>query len=223
MSSPSDSTENVQKIEIDSIQKELSELYAVQSQRGEVKADKSGYVLNVQVEVGNRTSDTAAIILADENEPYQFRFSITKEQGKYLHLDDKIELEIKDKGSEVNVDYMEGNSAGGYDITCKLSEAIEKPGISGNIRKVEQGELHSVTVPAEAIHEESKNYFIYVLKEKMGILGKEYYAEKIKVSILDQNDTFVALKEGSIGADMDVITSYSKEIEQGDIVRLTEE
>lgn len=221
--SPSDSTENVQKIEIDSIQKELLELYAVQSQRGEVKADKSGYVLNVQVEVGNRTSDTAAIILADENEPYQFRFSITKEQGKYLHLDDKIELEIKDKGSEVNVDYMEGNSAGGYDITCKLSEAIEKPGISGNIRKVEQGELHSVTVPAEAIHEESKNYFIYVLKEKMGILGKEYYAEKIKVSILDQNDTFVALKEGSIGADMDVITSYSKEIEQGDIVRLTEE
>lgn len=223
VSSPSDSTENVQKIEIDSIQKELSELYAVQSQRGEVKADKSGYVLNVQVEVGNRTSDTATIILADENEPYQFRFSITKEQGKYLHLDDKIELEIKDKGSEVNVDYMEGNSAGGYDITCKLSEAIEKPGISGNIRKVEQGELHSVTVPAEAIHEESKNYFIYVLKEKMGILGKEYYAEKIKVSILDQNDTFVALKEGSIGADMDVITSYSKEIEQGDIVRLTEE
>ena len=83
--------------------------------------------------------------------------------------------------------------------------------------------MHSVTVPAEAIHEESKNYFIYVLKEKMGILGKEYYAEKIKVSILDQNDTFVALKEGSIGADMDVITSYSKEIEQGDIVRLTEE
>ena len=221
--SPMDTTENVQEIEIAGIQKELSELYEVQAKKGEIKADKSGYILSIQVTVGNRTSDATAILLSDENAPYQFRFSITKEQRKYLHLDDKIELEIRNKCLELNVDYMEGNSADGYDITCKLSENIEKPGISGNIRKAEQGELHYVTIPAEAIHEESKNYFIYALKEKMGILGKECYVEKIKVSILDQNDKFVALKEGAIGADMDVIISYSKEIKQGDIVRLTEE
>lgn len=220
--SPLDSTENVQEIEIAGIQKELSELYAIQAKKGEVKADKSGYILNVQVTVGNRTDDAAAILLTDENEPYQFCFSITKEQGKYLHLDDKIELKIKGKSLEVNVDYMEENSAGGYDITCKLSETIERPGVSGSIRKAEQGELHYVTVPAEAVQEEAKSYFVYVLKEKMGILGKEYYAEKIKVNIADQNDMFVALEEGAVGADTDVIISYSKEIKQGDSVRLEE-
>lgn len=221
--SPLDSTENVQEIEIAGIQKELSELCAVQAKKGEVKADKSGYILNVQVTVGNRTGDAAAILLTDENEPYQFRFSITKEQGKYLHLDDKIELKIKGKSLDVNVDYMEENSTGGYDITCKLSETIEKPGVSGNIRKAEQGELHYVTIPAEAVHEESKSYYIYILKEKMGILGKEYYAEKIKVNVADQNDKFVALEEGTVSADSDVIIFYSKEIKQGESVRLVEE
>lgn len=221
--SPLDSTESIQEIEIAGIQKELSGLYTVQAQKGEVKADKSGYILNVQVTVGNRTDDAAAILLTDENEPYQFCFSITKEQGKYLHLDDKIELKIIGRSLEVNVDYMEENSTGGYDITCKLSETIEKPGVSGSIRKAEQGELHYVTVPAEAIQEESKSYFVYVLKEKIGILGKEYYAEKIKVNIKDQNDNYAAIEEGAVSADSDVIISYSKELKQGASVRLVEE
>ena len=221
--SPLDSTESIQEIEIASIQKELSQLYTVQAQKGEVKADKSGYVLEVQITVGNRTNDGAAILLTDETQAYQFRFSITKEQGKYLHLDDKLELKIKGASLEVNVDYMEENSQGGYDITCKLSDTIEKPGVSGSIRKAEQGELHYVTLPAEAVQEEAKSYFVYVLKEKMGILGKEYYAEKIKVAIADQNENYVALEEGAISRDADVIISYSKEIKQGDSVRLADE
>ncbi len=118
---------------------------------------------------------------------------------------------------------MEQNDAGGYDITCRLPEGVGRPGISGSIRKAEQGELHYVTVPAETVHEESNSYHVYILKEKSGILGKEYYAEKIKVSIADRNGSFVALEEGAVGADTDVIIFYSKEIKQGDSVRLAEE
>lgn len=221
--SPSDSTASVQEIEIANVQKELSGLYAVRAANGEIKADKSGYLLETQIAVGNRTGDAAAMLLADEDEPYQFCFSITKEQGKYLHLDEKIELKIKGKSLEVNVDYIKENNAGGYDITCKLSDTIEKPGINGSIRKVEQGELHSITVPVEAIQEEAKSYYVYVLKEKTGILGKEYYVEKIKVSIADQNEKYASIEEGTIHTDTEVIISYSKEIKQGDSVRLAEE
>ena len=218
-----DSTMQIQGIEIAAIQKELGLLYEMRDKKGEVKADKSGYVLDVQSEVGNRTDDSAAILLTDESQPYQFSFSVTKEEGKYLELEDSIELRIKGKKYTVKVDYMEENSNAGYDVTCKLGERIEKPGVSGSIYKAKQGEPHYVTLPVEALKEESKSYFIYVLKEKMGILGKEYYVEKIKVAIADQNDKFVALEEGAISAEAQVIVYCSKEIKQGESVRLVEE
>ena len=221
--SPLDSTMQIQGIEIAAIQKELGLLYEMRDKKGEVKADKSGYVLDVQSEVGNRTDDSAAILLTDESQPYQFSFSVTKEEGKYLELEDSIELRIKGKKYTVKVDYMEENSNAGYDVTCKLGERIEKPGVSGSIYKAKQGEPHYVTLPVEALKEESKSYFIYVLKEKMGILGKEYYVEKIKVAIADQNDKFVALEEGAISAEAQVIVYCSKEIKQGESVRLVEE
>lgn len=218
--SPLDSSVYTQELEIAGTERELAELYTVKKQKGEVKADKSGYISEVQITVGNRTSDAAAILITDETQACQFRFSISKEQGKYLQLEDKVELKIKEEKLEASVDYMESNNSGGYDVICKLPDTIRKPGISGTVKKVEQGEIHYVTLPAEAVKEETKSYFVYLLKEKMGILGKEYYAEKIKVDIADQNEKLVALEEGAISQDSYVIISGTKEIKQGDSVRL---
>lgn len=218
--SPLDSTADMQKIEIADMEKELAALYEIREQKGEIKTSKAGYISDIQITVGNRTSDTAAILLADETQLNQFKFSITKEEGKYLKLEDEVEITFKDTNLEASVDYMKENSVGGYDVICKLVEAAKKPGISGTARKVEQGKVHYVTVPSEAVKEESKSYFVYVLKEKKGILGKEYYAEKIKVEIEDQNERLVALKEGTISSEMQVIISCSKEIKQGDSVRM---
>lgn len=218
--SPLDSTADMQKIEIADMEKELAALYEIREQKGEIKTSKAGYISDIQITVGNRTSDTAAILLADETQLNQFKFSITKEEGKYLKLEDEVEITFKDTNLEASVDYMKENSVGGYDVICKLVEAAKKPGISGTARKVEQGKVHYVTVPSEAVQEESKSYFVYVLKEKKGILGKEYYAEKIKVEIEDQNERLVALKEGTISSETQVIISCSKEIKQGDSVRM---
>ena len=123
---------------------------------------------------------------------------------------------------EASVDYLTENNSGGYDVICKLPDGIGKPGINGSLCKTEQGELHSVTLPAEAIYEESKNYYVYVLKERTGILGKEYYVEKIKVTIRDKNDKYAAIEEGSIHADMKIVISTTKEIEQGRNVKPAE-
>lgn len=221
--SPADSTESIYALEISDLEKQLSELYQVQNAKGEVKTNTSGYIMTVQVNVGNRTDDNAAILLADTQKAYQFKASITKEQGEYLHLDDSVELKINGEATmEASVDYLTENNSGGYDVICKLPDGIGKPGINGSLCKTEQGELHSVTVPAEAIYEESKNYYVYVLKERTGILGKEYYVEKIKVTIADKNDKYAAIEEGSIHADMKIVISTTKEIGQGKNVKPVE-
>ncbi|MDE7416971.1 MAG: biotin/lipoyl-binding protein [Lachnospiraceae bacterium] len=215
-----DSAAAIYELDIKQIQTQLASLYSLQKQKGEIKAENDGIISKIQVEVGGRTADMAAILMTDTQRPCQFKFSITKEQGKYVHLNDTVNLKLNGQPAmEVTVDYFTENTQGGYDLICILPEGVGKPGLSGNIEKSVQGEYHDLTLPVDAAFEESNGYFIYTLNEKEGILGSEYYAEKIKVQVKDKNDRFVALESGTIGADTKVITYATKELKQGESVR----
>ncbi len=216
-----DSTAAIYELDIKQIQTQLAGLYSLQRQKGEVRAENDGMISDIQIEVGGRTADMAAMLMTDTQRPCQFKFSITKEQGKYVHLNDTVNLELNGQSTnmEVTVDYFTENMQGGYDLACMLPEGVGKPGLSGTAQKSVQGEYHNLTLPVDAVHEESGSYFIYTLNEKEGILGSEYYAEKIKVQIKDKNDRFVALESGTISADTKVITYATKELKQGESVR----
>lgn len=220
-----DSTASIYELEIANLQAEISKFYELKKQNGEIKAEKNGFISKIQIQVGSRTVDSAAILLTDAEAPCQFRFSITKEQSKYMQLGDSFELKINNKGSkelEATVDYLTENALGGYDIICRLPENIGQPGVSGSVRKSVQGEFHNMTIPVEALHKENEAYYIYTYNEKAGILGKEAYAERLKVQILDQNDRYAALEPGTISADTQIITFSSEELKQGQSIRMAE-
>lgn len=215
-----DSTAALYELDMKQIQAQLASLYSIKKQKGEIKAENDGIISKVQVEVGGRTTDMAAVLMTDTQRPCQFKFSITKEQGKYVQLNDTVNLKLNGQsGLEVTVDYFMENTPGGYDLICMLPEGVGKPGLIGNIKKSVQGEYHNLTLPIDAVFEETGGYFIYTLNEKEGILGSEYYAEKIKVQVKDKNDRFAALESGTISEDTKVITYSTKELKQGESVR----
>ena len=110
----------------------LASLYALKKQKGEIKAESDGIISKIQVEVGGRTSDTAAVLMTDMQRPCQFKFSITKEQGKHVHLNDTVSLKLNGQSEmEVTVDYFTENMQNGYDLVCMLPEGVGKPGLSG--------------------------------------------------------------------------------------------
>lgn len=215
-----DSTAALYELDMKQIQAQLASLYSIKKQKGEIKAENDGIISKVQVEVGGRTTDMAAVLMTDTQRPCQFKFSITKEQGKYVQLNDTVNLKLNGQSElEVTVDYFMENTQGGYDLICMLPEGVGKPGLIGNIKKSVQGEYHNLTLPIDAVFEETGGYFIYTLNEKEGILGSEYYAEKIKVQVKDKNDRFAALESGTISEDTKVITYSTKELKQGESVR----
>lgn len=215
-----DSTAELYAIDIGQIQAQLANLYTLQKRKGEIKAENDGIISQIQVAVGGRTSDMAAILMTDTQRPCQFKFSITKEQGKYIHLNDTVLLKLNGQSdTEVTVDYFTENMQGGYDLICMLPEGMGKPGLSGSIQKSVQGEYHDLALPVDAVFGEQGSYYIYTLNEKEGILGSEYYAEKIKIQLKDINDRYAALEAGTISADTRVITYASKELKQGESVR----
>lgn len=219
-----DSTAVIYELDIKQLQTQLAVLCSLQEQSGEIKAQSDGVVSAIRVEVGGRTSDTAAILLTDDQRPCQFKFSITKEQGKYVHLNDTVELKLNGQSSatEVTVDYFTENMQGGYDAVCMLPEGVGKPGLSGNVQKTVQGEYHDLTLPGDAVFEETGGSYVYVLNEKAGILGSEYYVEKIRVQVKDRNDRYAALEAGTVSADTKVVIYSTKELKQGESVRPNE-
>ncbi len=212
-----DSTAAIYELDIKQIQAQLASLYALKKQKGEIKAESDGIISKIQVEVGGRTSDTAAVLMTDMQRPCQFKFSITKEQGKHVHLNDTVSLKLNGQSEmEVTVDYFTENMQNGYDLVCMLPEGVGKPGLSGTVQKSVQGEYHDLTLPVDVVTEESGGYFIYTLNEKEGILGSEYYVERLKVQVKDKNDRFAAIESGTISADTKVVIHTTKELKQGE-------
>lgn len=219
--SRADSTASLYELDIKQAQKQMERLQEIRQQKGEIKAEQDGIISKIQIEVGGRTSDTAALLLTDALRPCQFKFSITKEEGKYVHLNDTVELKLNGQSTatEVTVDYLTENTQGGYDVLCMLPENMGQPGLSGTIQKAVQGEYHELALPVEAVFEERDTFYVYTLNEKEGILGSEYYAEKIKVQVKDQNDRYAAIEAGTISKDTKVITYSTEELKQGQSVR----
>ncbi len=222
VTSPADSTAALYGLQISQLNTELSRLYGIKNKNGEIKAENDGFISKILLTVGGRTTDTAAIMLTDASVPTQFKFSITKEQGRYLHLNDTFELKLNGALApiEATADYYTQNAAGGYDIICKLPENTAQVGTSGTITRKVQGDLQNLTIPADAVHtDQNQTTYVYILNESSGILGSEYHVTSLKVEIKDKNNTYAALSEGAVSGGTQIITSYTDEITQGAAVR----
>lgn len=219
-----DATLAVYRTELAAVQEKISAYKAVLEQEGKITSPSGGIVTDVYVQTGGRVPDTASFLLADEEVPCQFRASLTKEQKSYVNLNDDVKLELDGrKKIGVKVDYMEEseNMPGTYTALIKLPEETGVPGLSGKLTCSKVGEKYPCCISLLALHSENDRNFVYVVNEREGILGTEYYVEEINVSVIDKNDKLAAI-EGALTEESRIIESSTKEIKKGDVVRLAD-
>lgn len=219
-----DATLSVYRTEIGSIRETIAKYQAIINLEGKITADKSGMVTDVYVEVGGRVPDTASLLLSDNEVACQFRATLTKEQKSYVNLNDDVKLELDGrKAMNVSIDYLaeNENAPGTFTALVQLPEETGMPGLSGVLKCTKAGEKHPCCVPLLALHSENDRYFVYVVNEREGILGQEYYVEEINVAVIDKNDTWAAV-EGALTSDSKIVSSSTKEVEKGGVVRLAQ-
>lgn len=222
MEKEADSTLEVTRLELSERQKQLALYQEVADRQGEVKAEAAGIVTAIQIEAGGRVPDSAALLLSDESVPCRFKVMLDQEQKKYVKLDAEVTVKLDDgKTIEAPIDYLAQSqtSPGSFEAYVTLPAEVGRPGISGTMTCSEKGEKHGICLRTEAVHTVNHVSFVYLLKERQGILGAEYYVEEVTVKILDQNSDWTALNEGAIDQDSEVIVSATKEIEKGQTVR----
>lgn len=194
--------------------------------QGNVVSKSQGMVTDIYVQEGGRVPDSAAMMMTDESIPCQFKVNIDKEQKKYVGYGDEVSVKLDGSSMEmdVRIDYISESQSipGGYEILFDLPEDMGFPGLSGTMEHTETGEKYRYCVPASAVYEYQKRNFVYVVKEREGILGPEYYVEEVTVNVLDHNESWMALDAPALDGNSEVITYSDKEFSKGDVVRWVE-
>lgn len=215
----------VYRAELEGLREKLSAYQEILNGEGNIHAPLGGMVTDVYVQAGGRVPDTASFLMADDEVPCQFRVTLTKEDKTYVNLGDDVKLKLGSR-REVNatVDYLaeNENAPGTFTAILRLPEETGTPGQSGTVTCAKAGEKQPCCIPILALHENPQgSSYVYVVGEREGILGMEYYVEEINVSVVDKNDKFAAV-EGAITAESRIIQSADKEITRGDVIRLSE-
>lgn len=226
MEGTSDSSLEINRLELSVMQTELAAYKKVLDEQGQIHPEADGIVTGIRVSSGERVPDGAAIVYADLTSPMQFTVSLTKEQKKYVNQGDIAKLSLGSrKGEEYEVDYIAENEMNpdSYEARILLPEGLGTIGQSGTFTVDAQSDTYQYCVPVAALHEDANHRkFVYIVSERSGILGKELAAEVVYVKVLDQNDSYVAIEEGVIDSETELITDSTEPIEDRTVVRYRE-
>lgn len=221
----SDSSVETNQLDIAYQRENLNSYRQLLQKEGNVYAGEEGIITGIHISPGERTPDGACMVYANMSEPLQFEAILTEEEKKYVDIGDTIEVQFgRNQWEQLEVEYLMPNEADteNYRLICNMPEGVGTVGQSATMRAQRLSETYACCITINALHSENERNYIYVLKEKDTILGKELSASKIWVRVLDKNDKFAALEPGILDEDSKVIISSDKELKDGDIVRYAE-
>lgn len=200
----------LQELKVNKIYKELSADSMITS-------PCDGIVKEIGFDKGSVTSSgTALYSIIDTSKGFQFRASVDKESIKPAKLNDKVEVTLEtaeDKIIEGKITEIKSNPAGTgdkKDIIVTIPQEGLKGEEKGKMRVVIESKSYEFLVPNSAVGENDKGKFVYVLKEKKGPLGNEYYIQQAFVTV-DDYDNFRSAVSSGIEANEKIVVSSSKE------------
>lgn len=218
-----DNSAKINAVTIAQKQQQLATLRKVKASGGKVKAQMSGVVSSVQLTVGEKTTDTAAFLLADTSGGLRFTTRVSKEDAVYVDTGDTVTLKAGDRTWE---DMTVLSTETQEDHTVKVTVYVPKKTISlgtnASMELCKTSEEYSVTLPITAIHSEKDKYFVYTMEKADTVLGGAYVAKKTNVTIAEKNGEYAAIKDSDLSSGDSVIVDSDAILSAGEKVRLQE-
>lgn len=218
-----DHSVEINNVSIAEKQRALAQLQKAKEQKGKIVAQTDATVSKILLTAGDRTTETAAFLLADLSEGARFTTQISKEDAKYVVVGDAVTLKVNDKSYEdMTVLSTETNEDSSVSVTVYVPKKTIPIGTHASMEIEQTSEKYMTTLPLSAIHAEQNKYFVYVLEKEDTVLGEETVARKVNVSIVEKNGEYAALSDGSLSEDDSVIVESDTMLANGEKVRLKE-
>ena len=213
------------QITYDQMKMELEKLEALQEAEGKILSPTDGIVTKCNVQTGEKTTDTTAILLADLGQRCKFSGLATEEDSQYIGVGDKVLLQTSNgkayKDLPVTTFSTTEEPGGGYRLTVQIPSGNLALGANVNLSFTKKSQPYSCCVPLSALRLDNRNQtYVLVVQQVISVMGTELQAKKVNVTVLEQNETMVALAEGTLGSKDKVIVGSDKTIDIGSRVRV---
>lgn len=217
------------QVDLELAKKELEKLQKVQSENGEVKAPEDGVLKSSTIAAGGVTDDTASLMFGRGG--YRVKGNLTAEDLSKAETGDEVKIMVPGQGKTLkkNIGEISGNTnqqgegqtaAGVFYAEMEEKEAVYGSEISYEISRQTDSSYKQV-IPLSAVRKDSDGTFCLVAEEEKTVLGNEYRAKRVAVTVVEKDSTSAAITS-SLGQEDKIITGSSKDIAPEDKVRLEE-
>lgn len=219
-----DTSTQINNLSIEEKEKDLQKLKELAENGGTVTAPVDGVVTQMALVTGQRTTDTAAVTLADISSGMRYTAQISEEEGKYVAVGDTVTLKAGGKEyGDLQILSLEQDSENKMvTVTILLEPDTLSIGDTAVFQATKQSDNYPLTIPASAVRVDNSKNFVLVLEEEETILGVQLAARRVDVTVEDQNGSFAAVSSELLSANSRIITLCEDYIKAGDRVRLRE-
>lgn len=204
----------------------LKKLEALRDAGGEILSPVDGIVTRCNVQTGEKTTDTAAMLLADLSQGCKFTGFVTQEQRKYIGVGDRVTLTASATGKtyrDLPVTTLSASEEGEdtYRLTVQLPANTLSVGANAQLSFTQKSQPYTCCIPLTALRLDERNQpYVLVVEPVDTVLGTQMQARKVSVTVLEQNEHMAALEPGSLSTQQQVITQADRAIAGGSRVRV---
>lgn len=225
LSASTSNSAQIGQITYDQMALQLEKLEALWDMDGQILSPTEGIVTKCNVQTGEKTTDTTAILLADLRQGCKFTGLVAEEDSQYIGVGDRVLLQSGGgkvyKDLPVSTFSAAEELGGGYRITVQIDSNQLSLGENLNLSYTKKSQPYSICIPLAALRLDERNQpYVLVVEEANSIMGRELQAKKVSVTVLERNNRMAALEAGTLGAKDKVIVSSDHEIEHGSRIRV---
>lgn len=217
-------TAEINQLAIEQKERQLALLMKEKKNGGKVLSHMDGAVRQVQLVVGQKSTDTAAFLISDMTGGMCFTTQVSEQDAEYVMAGDTVALKSGNQVyEELVVQEVETNEDETVKVTVFVPGDLLEPGAHADMELTKQSEEYGITVPVSAVHTENEKNFVYVMEPEETVLGGTYVALRVEVTVAENNGSYAAITDSSLTAESQVITGSDQMISAGETVRLQEE
>ena len=189
-----------------------------------IDAPIAGTIVDVNVVSGGKAEANATVVtIQPENKGFTLSVPVTAEQAKKVSVGSVAEVQNSWYYNDITVELkkIQNDPANPgkskllvFDVSGDVSAGQE---LSISVGSKSQG--YDMIVPNSAIRSDNNGKFILIVESKSSPIGNRYYASRVDIEVLAEDDTSTAIS-APIDSWQYVITAANKPVEAGKQVRL---
>lgn len=209
------------EIDLELLRRDKEKIGRLLEKGGVVEAAEDGVVEDNPLQPGMITSGQEVILLGFGG--YQLNAVIGAEDFSKVTEGDSVKIMLPNSAQSIEAlagPCRMGEKDGSFtallgqdDLACgwEVSWTVEK----------DTAKTYEKKIPVSALREDTKGAYCLVMEEERTVLGMEYTARRVNLTVVDKDASYAAV-EGSLDRTDFIITGSSKNIAEGDRVRMAE-